>query len=219
MVKYILALSLVAATATAVLAVDAETKQKEQQSRRELEGGALPTDMPTYWPTYFPTYAPTDSDDGEKSAAEVVVVKETRNIDVPKPEGGYSGGGVGMDGPPVVLATNENDGPSNGYGQPPPPPPKNGYGPNGGNGTLKPPPKPDGPPPPPPPPPPPKPETDSREVTPMWDDDGWEGVSAGKAGKSGNALNAWPEGKASKRGRGSSWRCSKAGKVSCFFVF
>ena len=194
MVKYILALSLVAATVRAVVAGgDAETTQKgEQQSRRGLEAGA-PTNLPTYWPTYFPTYFPTEEfeqtedADGEKAAGGGEVVKETRNGYIPPPP----------------------DGPPPGYGPP------SGYNGNS-DGSSERPLRPNGPPPgyydnpklpPPPPPIDSKPETDSWDVAPMWDDDGWEGVSAGKASK-------W-----SKAGKGSSWKCSKAGKVSCFNIF
>ncbi len=76
MVKYILALSLVAATATAVAASDAEKKEEEQLSR-ELQRGTVPTYWPTYWPTYFPTEFPTSGQDGEETNDYIEVVKET----------------------------------------------------------------------------------------------------------------------------------------------
>lgn len=75
MVKHILTLSLVAATATAVAANDAEKKQQKHQSR-ELEGNPVPTYYPTYWPTYSPTEDEYPADDGEKAAVYIKEVKE-----------------------------------------------------------------------------------------------------------------------------------------------
>ena len=183
MVKYILALSLVAAAARAGVASDAETKQEEHQTR-ELVGA------PTYWPTYWPTYFPTEAfeelevSDGEKAAVHVEEVKEVRYVPPP----------------PAPQPEEEIE-----WNKPPPPPP--------------PPVKPEWNPPPPvetewnAPPPPVETWTDdgwsestswakASKIAPMWDDDGWDGWSSGKAGK---------------RGKGS-WKCSKAGKVSYFNI-
>jgi len=75
MVKYIQALSFVAAAATAVAASEVEKKQEEGQ--RELSG-SVPTYWPTYWPTYFPTEIPTEKHDDEGA-------KETRSYSLPPP--------------------------------------------------------------------------------------------------------------------------------------
>ena len=69
MVKYSIALLLVAASAPAVLASEKKNlhdmedqKQQEEHQERELTGG-----LPTYWPTYLPTYFPTEEHGGEKN--------------------------------------------------------------------------------------------------------------------------------------------------------
>ena len=199
----------------------------------------MPTYWPTYFPTYAPTDADDGEKSAEEVVKETrnIDVKPSPEADdyvgMPEPvdESWYDmpdstnnqyGGGVGMtvgqvnaagqavefrppqNRPPPpppppppgmgnpFTATNQNGGPANGYGPKPDAPQV--YGGYGGNGEK----------------PPPKPETDSWEVTPMWDDDGWEGVSGGKAGK---------RGRKGKAGKGSRWKCSKAGKVSYFFVF
>jgi hypothetical protein len=156
MVKYILALSLVAATPTAIAASDAEKKQEEQQSR-ELQRGTVPTYWPTYWPTYFPTEFPTSGQDGEETNDYIEVVEETRSYSLPPPiehewvapptpawtDGGWSESSPqssSLDSAPV-------------------------WDDDGWSGRES------------------SPQPSSWDSAPVWDDDGWSGSSGGKAGK------------------------------------
>jgi hypothetical protein len=69
MVKYSLALSLVAVAAPGILA-----KEKQHHEEHRNLGGA----SPTYWPTYWPTYSPTDG--GDKTVGHHIdELKETRS--------------------------------------------------------------------------------------------------------------------------------------------
>ena len=84
MVKYILALSLVAATAQAVAVSekknlnDAEEKQQEHRAARYTHSSSSPPPT-SYWPTYFPTYAPSDNGDGDKAVKFAQQVSETQS--------------------------------------------------------------------------------------------------------------------------------------------
>lgn len=209
MVKYILALSLIASTARANVASDGETKQKQEQKSRDLVGG-VPANFPTYWPTYWPTYSPTEEYEepehsyGEKaSAGYAEEVKETRYYSSPPP-------------PP----------PSGHYSSPPPPPPPvetgsptswgaattsesalSWDGPTsswGSTTTLE--------------------SATSWDTAPMWDDDGWDTDTASESTTSWDVAPMWdddaweslPSSKAGKMGKRS--KCSKRGKVSIFNI-
>lgn len=76
MVKYSLALSLVAVAAPGILA-----KEKQHHEEHRNLGGA----SPTYWPTYWPTYSPTDG--GDKTVGHHIdELKETRSYSQPPPK-------------------------------------------------------------------------------------------------------------------------------------
>lgn len=76
MVKYSLALSLVAVAAPGILAKE----KQHHEEHRNLEGAS-----PTYWPTYWPTYSPTDG--GDKTVGHHIdELKETRSYSQPPPK-------------------------------------------------------------------------------------------------------------------------------------
>lgn len=180
MVKYILALSLIASTARANVASDAETKQKLEQQSHDLQAG-VPASYPTYWPTYWPTYFPTEEfeepvqSDGERASAGFAEeVKETRYYSSP---------------PPPEPSDDHVHPPSDDYVEPKswgsattlesttswdtaPMWDDDGWDSATSSGS-----------------------TTSWDVAPMWDDDAWESLPSSKAGKMGKRS------KCSKRGK------------------